>query len=63
LVEDARRVLGTKVISAWGMTEAGAATLGRPEDDDERAINTDGFPLPGVEVKVVGVETSRFRSG
>ena len=53
LVEQARSALGIKIISAWGMTENGAVTLIRPEDDDERAFNTDGLPLPGVELRVV----------
>lgn len=54
LVQKARQNMGVKVISAWGMTECGAVTTTRPEDDDERSFNTDGLPLPGVEVKVVG---------
>jgi cyclohexanecarboxylate-CoA ligase len=53
LVEQARSTLGTKIVSAWGMTENGAVTLTRPQDDDERAFTTDGLPLPGAEVKVV----------
>ncbi len=53
LVQKARQNLGVKVISAWGMTECGAVTLTRPEDDDERSFNTDGLPLPGVELKIV----------
>jgi cyclohexanecarboxylate-CoA ligase len=53
LVERARAVLGTKIVSAWGMTENGAVTLTRPEDDDERSFNTDGLPLAGVALKVV----------
>jgi cyclohexanecarboxylate-CoA ligase len=53
LVEQARKVLGTKIVSAWGMTENGAVTTILAEDDDERAINTDGCPLPGTEVQVV----------
>ena len=53
LVEQARKVLGTKIVSAWGMTENGAVTLILPEDDDERAFTTDGCALPGVEVKVI----------
>lgn len=53
LVEQARQVLGTKIVSAWGMTENGAVTLIRPEDDDARAFTTDGCALPGVEVRVV----------
>jgi len=53
LVEQARKALGTKIVSAWGMTENGAVTLIELDDDDERAFNTDGRPLPGVDLKVV----------
>jgi cyclohexanecarboxylate-CoA ligase len=56
LVEQARKALGAKIVSAWGMTENGAVTLTRLEDDDERSFNTDGCPLPGVEIKVVDVD-------
>jgi len=56
LVQQAQQTLGVKIISAWGMTENGAVTLTRPEDDDERAVNTDGLPLPGVEVKVTDLD-------
>ncbi len=55
LVEQARQALGAKIVSAWGMTENGAVTLTRLDDDDERSVHTDGCPLPGVEVKVVDV--------
>lgn len=53
LVKKARDNLGVKVISAWGMTECGAVTMTRLEDDDERSFNTDGLPLPGVEIKII----------
>ena len=53
LVEQARKVLGTKIVSAWDMTENGAVTLIKLDDDDQLAFATDGCPLPGVEVKVV----------
>lgn len=53
LVEQARAALGVKVVSAWGMTENGAVTTTLLDDDDERSFNTDGCPLPGVEVKIV----------
>jgi cyclohexanecarboxylate-CoA ligase len=52
LVEQARRVLGSKIVSAWGMSENGAVTLIRLDDDDERAFTTDGCALPGMELKV-----------
>jgi cyclohexanecarboxylate-CoA ligase len=53
LVEQARKTFKAKVVSAWGMTENGAVTLIQPTDDDERAVNTDGLPLAGVEIKTV----------
>lgn len=66
LVQQAREALGTKIVSAWGMTENGAVTLIRLDDVDERAYTTDGCPLPGVELKVVdfeGAELPRGSSG
>ena len=53
LVEQARAALGANVVSAWGMTENGAVTTTLPDDDPERSVNTDGVPLPGVELRVV----------
>ena len=63
LVEQARDVLGTKIVSAWGMTENGAVTLIKLDDDDERAFTTDGCPLPGVEVKVVDDDGTPLPAG
>ena len=56
LVEQARAGLGAKIVSAWGMTENGAVTLIKLDDDDELAFTTDGCALPGVEVKVVDAD-------
>lgn len=56
LVERAHAILGAKVISAWGMTENGAVTVVAPEDPDERSVNTDGRPLPGMEVQIRGAD-------
>ncbi len=53
LVEQARAALGAKIVSAWGMTENGAVTTTKLEDDDERSVNTDGCPLPGMELRVL----------
>jgi cyclohexanecarboxylate-CoA ligase len=63
LVEQARRAMGTKIVSAWGMTENGAVTLIRLDDYDELAFTTDGCPLPGVEIKVVDVDGSPLPAG
>ena len=63
LVERARASLGAKIVSAWGMSENGAVTTTLPEDDDERSINTDGCPLPGMEVRAVDLESKPVPSG
>lgn len=63
LVEHARSALGAKVVSAWGMTENGAVTTTRLEDDDERSFTTDGLPLPGVEIKIVDQDGRRVANG
>jgi cyclohexanecarboxylate-CoA ligase len=63
LVEQARSTLGTKIVSAWGMTENGAVTTIELDDDDERACNTDGRPLPGVELKIADAEGRELPRG
>ncbi len=63
LVERARAALGTKIVSAWGMTENGAVTLIKLDDADELAFSTDGCPLPGVEIKVVDVDGQELPAG
>jgi len=63
LVEQARAALGAKVVSAYGMTENGAVTMTQLDDADERSFNTDGCPLPGVEVKVVDADGADLAVG
>lgn len=63
LVEQARAALGANIISAWGMTENGAVTTTLPEDDEQRAAQTDGCPLPGVEVKIVDIDGAALATG
>lgn len=52
VVERAHAVLGTKIVSAWGMTENGAVTLTNLDDPDERSIHSDGYPLRGMELQI-----------
>ena len=47
LVEQARKVLGTKIVSAWGMTENGAVTLIKLDDDDELRLHDRRLPAAG----------------
>ena len=63
LVEQARAALGAKIVSAWGMTENGAVTTTKLDDDDERSVNTDGCPLPGMEVRVVDADGAAAPTG
>jgi len=63
LVEQARGALGTKIVSAWGMSENGAVTLIELNDPDERAFTTDGKPLAGVELKVVDPDGKTLPAG
>ncbi|WP_249977289.1 AMP-binding protein [Vreelandella olivaria] len=56
LIEKAARHLPTKIISAWGMTENGAVTTTRLDDAPSCSIETDGVPLPFMELKVTDIE-------
>ncbi len=42
----ARAGVGAKIVSAWGMTENGAVTLIKLDDDDRLAFTIDGCALP-----------------
>ncbi|MBV8620287.1 MAG: cyclohexanecarboxylate-CoA ligase [Curvibacter sp.] len=63
LVEQARQALGAKIVSAWGMTENGAVTLTRLDDEDERSVHTDGCPLPGVELRIADFDGQALATG
>lgn len=56
LVRRATTALGARISSGWGMSEMGAVTLTSPEDPDDRVFETDGFPLPGVELRIVAAD-------
>jgi cyclohexanecarboxylate-CoA ligase len=59
VVEQAHERLPCRVISAWGMTENGAVTMIRPQDPPGRAAESDGGPIPGMEVRVVDPQSRR----
>ncbi|THD71783.1 cyclohexanecarboxylate-CoA ligase [Thalassobius vesicularis] len=63
VVERAHAVLGTKIVSAWGMTENGAVTLINLDDPDERAVHTDGYPLEGMELQIRGTDGKPVPAG
>ena len=47
---------GAGIVSSWGLTEAPVLTMGRPTDSDRTLSETEGRPLPGVQLRVVGPE-------
>ncbi|GAA4642278.1 AMP-binding protein [Gordonia humi] len=54
VVAEARRTMPSLVVlGGWGQTENALVTLGVPGDPDEKIINTDGCPWPGMEIRVV----------
>jgi cyclohexanecarboxylate-CoA ligase len=53
LVERATQQLGLKVLSGWGMTENGLATMTLPDDPPQTSVQTDGRAIDGMEVRVV----------
>ncbi len=54
IVREARAKLpGLVVLGGWGQTEDSLVTLGIPGDPDEKLIDTDGYPWPGMEVRIV----------
>ncbi len=53
LVRRATAAMSARITSGWGMSEMGAVTVTAPDDPDERVFETDGFPLPDVELRVL----------
>jgi cyclohexanecarboxylate-CoA ligase len=53
LVRRMQERFGTRVHAVWGMTECGAVTTTRPDDDVLAAADSDGRPMPWNEVRVV----------
>ena len=51
-----RELGGRGIISGWGLTEAPVLTMGRPTDPDVKLSETEGRPLPGVQLRVVSSE-------
>lgn len=64
IVRQARAVLpGLVVLGGWGQTENALVTLGIPGDPDEKLIDTDGYPWPGMAVRVLNDDGSQAAPG
>lgn len=58
LVRRAGPAMGAQINSCWGMSEIAAVTLTGPDDPEDRVFDTDGSPLPGVELRVLASDGS-----
>jgi cyclohexanecarboxylate-CoA ligase len=57
IVRQAQQKLpATVVLGGWGQTENGLVTLGIPSDPDDKRIDTDGCPWPGMSIRVVNAD-------
>ncbi len=55
--------MGVRIIHGYGMTEIPMITMGSPLDDDEQLIVTEGAPVAGAEVRIVGDEEAELPLG
>lgn len=44
------------VIGGWGQTEEGLVTIGIPGDPENKIVETDGYPWPGMQIRVVDAD-------
>jgi cyclohexanecarboxylate-CoA ligase len=56
ILREARHELpGLTVLGGWGQSEDALVTLGIPGDPEEKLVERDGYPWPGMQVRVVDV--------
>jgi acyl-CoA synthetase (AMP-forming)/AMP-acid ligase II len=53
-----RELGGCGILSGWGLTESPILTMGRPTDPDAKLSETEGRPLPDVEIHVAAADGS-----
>ena len=41
------------MLGGWGQSENALVTLGKPGDPEEKLVERDGYPWPGMEIRVV----------
>ncbi|MBB3036248.1 AMP-binding protein [Hoyosella altamirensis] len=64
IVREARDKLpGMIVLGGWGQSEDALVTLGIPGDPEEKIIDTDGYPWPGMRIRVVDTDGNELPSG
>ena len=57
MVRHAKEILPQMlVLGGWGQTENALVTLSRPGDPEEKIVETDGYPWPGMEIRTVELD-------
>ncbi|MBI2162463.1 MAG: AMP-binding protein [Candidatus Rokubacteria bacterium] len=63
LVRDARARLGCAISPGWGMTENGLVTCTALDEREEKLFTTDGYPLRGMQLRVVDGDGREVATG
>jgi cyclohexanecarboxylate-CoA ligase len=64
IVRQAREKLPDLVVlGGWGQSEDALVTLGIPGDPDDKLIDTDGYPWPGMRIRAVDPEGTEVPPG
>ena len=53
LREAKQKLPGLTVLGGWGQSENALVTLGKPGDAEEKLVERDGYPWPGMEIRAV----------
>jgi cyclohexanecarboxylate-CoA ligase len=61
--EAKQRLPGLTVLGGWGQSESALVTLGIPGDPEEKIVEQDGFPWPGMRIRVVDDEGRALPAG
>jgi cyclohexanecarboxylate-CoA ligase len=54
--EAGSKLPGLAVLGGWGQSENALVTLGIPGDPEEKIVERDGYPWPGMRIRVVDAE-------
>jgi cyclohexanecarboxylate-CoA ligase len=64
ILREARGKLpGVAVLGGWGQSENALVTLSKPDDPEEKITGTDGYPWPGMEIRVVDSDGKQLPPG
>ena len=60
---DVQSEMDVRVVHGYGMTEVPMIAMGSPHDTDEQLAETDGRPVLGAEIRIVGVDDAVVAPG